>query len=101
MNYSNLVNLIKSVAREKLEEATNNRHHSMRYARPMSQSGRYKPDKTPQLAQEEDDENEKKENIKAGRTATGQVANKINLEPEYNSPMSLNRGMPKPQIDTK
>lgn len=97
MNYDKLLETIKSIGRERLNEY----HHSARYGRTLSMNtNRYKP-KGLDLAEEDKEEKEDEKPEKNGRTATGQVANKINLEPEYNSPMSLNRGMPKPQIDTK
>lgn len=89
---------MKTVTREKnLMEAS----HASRYAftKKSMKAKLHKPDKTKQLAEDDD---EKQEN-KTGRTDTGQKANVIITEPEFNSRVEPTRGAPpaKPQIDTK
>lgn len=89
MNHTKLVGIIKNVVKEKLDEAT----HSTRYQKTLPRRKNYK---TPQLAEEDDEENNNK-----GLTMTKQKPDILTVNPEFNSQISPNRGMPKPQIDSK
>lgn len=98
MNYVRLVEMLKELSKEKhLTEA--NVPHSARYraTRRLNVASIKEPDKTPQLAEEEDDEKAEK---KSGKTDTGKPANKIITEPEMVSQVPHPKGV-KPQIDTK
>lgn len=95
MNYTKLLSIIKT--------SINEAHHSARYGgtvsgRPNQLNKRGIPNKTPQLAETK---KEKKKEI-TGRTETGQIANKIELEPNYNSQIEPIRGpSAKSSLDTK
>ncbi len=98
MNLTKLVEMMKTVTREKnLAEASHASRYS--YAKRSMKTKLHKPDKTSQLAEDDDE----KENKKSGRTDTGQKANAIITEPEFNSQVEPTRGAPpaKPQINTK
>jgi len=76
MRFDKLVEMVKSVGREKLEE----RHHSERYARGATRriSGRYRPGiKLAQEAQETEEPAKEK--------------TEVNFEPQLNSQIAQNR----------
>lgn len=105
MRLENLVEMIKRLGLENLNEDRRT-HHARRYGgkkslvkpRTLSMIGRYEG-QSPQLA-EEDEEKENEKPKKNGRTATGEIANKINTEVSFYSPVSPTQGS-KPQVDTK
>lgn len=101
MNHIKLVEMMKDVTKEKF---LTEQGHGFRYGRNIGGKtanlrNRYKPDKTPQLAEDDDacsDESKKG----TGKTDTGKPCNKIITDPQYQSQMSPTQG-PKPSIDSK